>query len=284
MSEKKRKVLRWVLALTLLGGLVYAGLELAGQSNKAAADAGSSAADMEMASLDTIKKPAKAPSSINWKEESNLRKKIDAIDTEYRELLKKGQNDIATKGETVTSTREAGLASAQKYQSACETYAVFWDKGKHYQTRAKVAREAGNSRIKSAEMSFNKVDSDKIDAYNKQQESLRVAQKEYFVDAKADLSTTDRESIKANMTPRLNNMATDVTNLTQQVSSLLGQVKNQLGSGMSISAVAGGCAKSTAKGPSDSVSSLLSPLTSLLSLVKGMGSNIQGMLTDVSSL
>lgn len=284
MSEKPRKVLRWVLALTLLAGLVYAGLELAGQSNKAAVDAGSSAADMEMASLDTIKKPAKAPSDLNWTEEGKLRKKIDVIELEYRELLKNAQNDIAIKGEVAVSTRDSGLASAQKFQSANEKYAEFWDKGKHYQSRAKLARETGDSRLKSAAMAFNKVDSEKIDAYSKQQESLQAAQKGYFVDAKTDLSTADRESIKAGMTPRLNKMTTEIATLTQQVAGLLGQVKDQLGSGMSINSIGGGCAKSAARGPSDSVSSLLSPLTSLLSLVKGMGSNIQNMLSDISTL
>lgn len=57
---------------------------------------------------------------------------------------------------------------------------------------AKLAREAGTSRVKSAEMAFNNVDASKIDAYNDQQVSLRKAQKAYFSEAKEDVSSGRR--------------------------------------------------------------------------------------------
>lgn len=63
----------WAFLALLIAGLVYAGAELPGQANKNAADAGSTGADMEMASLDTIKQSQ--TSKVNWNEERSLRKK-----------------------------------------------------------------------------------------------------------------------------------------------------------------------------------------------------------------
>ena len=74
VSKKMRKIALWTLLVVMLAGLVWAGMNLMGQSNKSAADAGSSAADMEMASLDSIKQSTK--SACDWNQERALRKKL----------------------------------------------------------------------------------------------------------------------------------------------------------------------------------------------------------------
>lgn len=285
MNPKLRKALFFVLLMTLLAGLVYAALELAGQSNKAAADAGTSAADMEMASLDTIKKPANAPSNINWSQESSLRKAINKADAEYRTQLDRAKSDINGTGMVSESTRTAGMNAAGKFKAASDEYAKFWDRN-NGRTRANLAREAGASRIKSAEMAFSNVNSGTIDAYSSQQDSLRTAQKAYLADAKTDLSPADREALKSGLAPRVERLASDVMGLVTQVTSLLSQVQSQVGSVMTPSGAAG-CAGKVISGqsnPANEVSALISPLTSLLSLLKTMGSNVQGLASDLLSL
>lgn len=91
-----------------VGGLVWAGMNLMGQSNKSAADAGSSAADMEMASLDSIKQSTK--SACDWNQERALRKKIDAADASYRTKLAGAKSEIERTGEVSEATRSAGIA------------------------------------------------------------------------------------------------------------------------------------------------------------------------------
>lgn len=285
MNRKIRKTLLFFLLMLLMAGLVYAALELAGQSNKAAADAGTSAADMEMASLDTIKKPANAPSNINWSQERTLRKAIDKADAEYRAQLSKAKSDINSTGAVSERTRAAGMSAATKFKVASDAYAQFWDSS-NGPSRAKLARETGASRVKSAEMAFSNANADAISAYSSQQDSLRDAQKSYLSDAKADLSPADREQLKSGLVPRVKKIASDVMGLVTQVGSLLSQAQAQAGSLMSPAGVAG-CASKVASGqsnPTSEVAALISPLTSLVSLLKSMGSNIQGLMSDLLSL
>ena len=149
VSKKMRKIALWTLLVVMLAGLVWAGLDLLGQSNKSAADAGSSAADMEMASLDSIKQSTK--SACDWNQERALRKKIDAADASYSTKLAGAKSEIERTGKVSESTRSAGIALAKQFQNASENYAAFWDKN-NGKTRAKLAREAGTSRVKSDEM------------------------------------------------------------------------------------------------------------------------------------
>lgn len=280
MSSKFKRIALWAVLLTLLAGLVWAGLDLAGQSNKSAADAGNNAADMEMASLDTIKKPSTGP-TIDWKRESALKKKIDQADAAYRQQLNKAQSDINTTGKVTPPTRDAGMKAAGVFQQACENYALFWDKN-NGKTRAKLSREAGASRIKSADMAFNDISSEKIDAYKTQQASMRIAQQGYLSDAKNDLSASDKASVKAGMQTRMDSISSNLNGLISQVMGLLNQVRQAGGGGMSL----GGCAKQVATSAASGhnpVTSLFGPLQSLVSLLQSMLSNVQAMNSDMNS-
>lgn len=281
VSHKYRRVLMWFLLTLLFAGLVYAGAELMGQANKNAADAGSTGADMEMASLDSIKQSKSNP--VNWSEEQRLHKKINALDSEYKTHVNKARSEAASAGSVSAGTRSAGIACADRYQKACEDYASFWDKN-NGKTRARLARETGKSRIANAQMTFNDVDSSRISAYNDQQDALAKARRAYLDEAKTDVSDADRGAIKSALQPRLNKMTGDVQNLISSVTSLLDQVKGQAG-GMGVGAI-GGCAKSVATGggAAGGASALLSPLTNLLSLAKSLGSNVTSMLSDIQAL
>jgi hypothetical protein len=138
-------------------------------------------------------------------------------------------------------------------------------------------------------MAFNPVDSAKIDAYNRQQDTLRKALSAYLEDAKNDVSDQDRADIKSGLQSRLQQVGSDLVTLTARVTDLLSQVQQQLGTGLSPSTI-GGCAKTMAQSPSagsaaaEGVSGLLSPLKSLLSLVQSMAGNVKGMISDAAAL
>ena len=278
---RKRRVLMWVLLTLLFAGLAYAGVELMGQANKNVADAGSAGADMEMATLDSVKQSKSNP--VDWAEEQRLHKKLDVLDKEYKTHVSKAKSEIAASGHVSENTRSAGMACAAKFQKASENYAAFWDKN-NGKTRAKLAREAGKSRVANAQMTFNDVDSSNISAYNDQQEALAEARKEYLEEAKTDVSDADREAIKSSMLPRLKNMADDTGTLITSVTSLLDQLRSQAG-GMGIGAI-GGCAKGVVGegDPADSAGALLAPVTNLLNLAKSLGSNVTSMASDIQSL
>lgn len=277
---KGRKYLLWALALLTACGIAIAVSDLSGQANKSCADAGLSGADMEMATLDAIKKPAKPKSTINWSKWNSLEKKVNAADAQYTKIVAKAQSEISANGKVSDATKNAGFAAAKKFQNASENFAKFLT-ANNCITRAKVARETGNARIKNADMTFNEIDSDKISAYNDQMEVLADARKAYLEEAKTDVSAEDRASIKDTLLPRLNNMTSQVSTLATNVSSLLSQVKDQvLGGGV------GGlvsCTRDVAASDNPAAK-LLSPITSLLDLIKSLGSNISGMIDDISSL
>lgn len=282
MSPKLRRILLWVFLATLMSGLVWAALDPYGTANKIAAEAGDNAADTHMASINSIK--SKEQATIDWKQEQALKKRINQADADYKTRLQKAQSDIASTGKVADATRNAGMASAGRFQTACEAYAAFWDKN-NGPTRAKLSRDVGASRIKSADMAFNDISSEKVDAYNAQQEALRKSQKEYLADAKGDLSPQDRAAIKADLTPKLQALGSNVATLVQQIISLISQVQSQAGGGLSVGAVAGCAAKiATSDKPADGIGALFAPLQALLSLVKSMGTNIQGMASDISAL
>lgn len=282
MGKKLKRSLLWALLLLALAGLVWAAAELSGQANKSAADAGSNAADMEMASLEMIK-PSKTAPNCNWALEKKLRKELERIDKDYRKILARAQSDIAgNSGKVSPETRAKGMKSAELFKATSEKYAAMWDKCK-CTSRAKLARETGESRMKSAAMAFNDVDSDNVDAYNEQQDSMAAARRAYVEDAKTDLSDKDRAALKSNLLPKAEKIADNLAALGQGVTGLLGQIQSQATDPVAI----GGCARQVVSdtGPeAGSATALLSPVKSLMSLIQSMTGNVQGMISDIMTL
>jgi len=284
MNPKTRKILIWTLAIVLLAGLVWAIEELAGISNKTCADAGSGAAKSEMVNVSSVKEPAKAKAKTGKKPTKTYLAKIEQADADYLKILDTAKAEISSTGKVSDATRKSGLAAAKNFQQACEEYAVFWDKNKNA-SRANLMRETGASRVLSAEMSLNDIDKAKIEAYNKQQASVRKAQSEYMNEAKTDLSAEDRAALKAELGPKVQDITNNLNTLMQAVTGLLGKVKDQVASG-GIAGAVGGCATTSGSGgsPAGNISALLAPLNALMDLVKSMLTNAQGLMTDLNGL
>lgn len=282
---KQHKTATWFIALLAACGIAIAAADLAGNANKTCADAGLQGANTEMVSLDLVKKPAKSSPStanVNWQQESKLSKAIDAQDTKYQQLVKKAQTEIQGQGTVSPNTREAGLACAADFKAASEAYAAFWDKN-NGKTRAKLARQAGEARVKNAEMTFNDIDSDRVDAYNDAMDELAQTRSEYIEEAKTEVSPEDRAALKADLLPRVNSLIGQGNTLISNITSLISEVQssaNSLASG-DIGAITS-CASSAMSG--DGPAALLSPLTSLLSLSKNFVSNLTGFTSDLNSL
>lgn len=277
---KQHKTTAWLLALLAACGIAIAAADLAGNANKTCADAGLQGANTEMMTLDLVKQSESNP--IDWQQERKLRKAIDAQDAKYQKLVAQAQNEIQGKGSVEAATREAGLACASDFKAASETYAAFWDQNNGI-TRAKLARQAGEARMKNAEMTFNELDSDRVAAYNEEMDKLAQARSEYMEEAKTDVSEQDRAAMKADLTPRINTLMAQGNTLVQNILSLIDQVKastDSLASG-DIGAITS-CASTAVSG--DGPMALLSPLTSLLDLVKSFISNLQSFSSDLESL
>ena len=277
---KQHKTTAWLLALLAACGIAIAAADLAGNANKTCADAGLQGANTEMMTLDLVKQSESNP--IDWQQERKLRKAIDAQDAKYQKLVAQAQNEIQGKGSVEAATREAGLACASDFKAASETYAAFWDQNNGI-TRANLARQAGEARMKNAEMTFNELDSDRVAAYNEEMDKLAQARSEYMEEAKTDVSEQDRAAMKADLTPRINTLMTQGNTLVQNILSLIDQVKastDSLASG-DIGAITS-CASTAVSG--DGPMALLSPLTSLLDLVKSFISNLQSFSSDLESL
>ncbi len=280
MNPKVKRIILWVLALTLMAGLVYATADLLGQTNKKAADAGSNATDMEMATLDTIKKPAKSD-NINWAEITPVDRKLKSIDAKYKVAVDKAGAEKAA-GTVSEATRSEGMSLAQQYHDTALQLAAVYEKNNMI-TRAKTVRQLAKTRLANADMSFNEVDSARIDAYKAEQAKLGEARKAYF--AENDLSAADKAELKRNVLPRVQQTSTNLLELVDTVASLVLQVKNQVGGGVSAASI-GGCAKSAVSSAASGggVTSLLGPLQALLSLAQGMSGDAQSLASDLSSL
>ena len=277
---KQHKTTAWLLALLAACGIAIAAADLAGNANKTCADAGLQGANTEMMTLDLVKQSESNP--IDWQQERKLRKAIDAQDAKYQKLVAQAQNEIQGKGSVEAATREAGLACASDFKAASETYAAFWDQNNGI-TRAKLARQAGEARMKNAEMTFNEIDSDRVAAYNEEMDKLAQARSEYMEEAKTGVSEQDRAAMKADLTPRINTLMAQGNTLVQNILSLIDQVKastDSLASG-DIGAITS-CASTAVSG--NGPMALLSPLTSLLDLVKSFISNLQSFSSDLESL
>ena len=285
---KRIRPLWIILALLALTAVGWAISELSGQANKSAADAGASSADMEMASLETIKPSQKSP-PCDWALEKRLRLQLEKQDKAYKPLVEKARAETSAKGEVSAATGKQLMASAQAFKKTSDQYAGMWASCK-CATRANLARETGATRLASAELIVSGADSDKADALKAQQNKMNEARHEYAAEAKAndELSDKDKAAIKASVTPRAQKLMTDTGNLVVQITNLLIQIKAQASPAGLISGV-GGCASKAATGgatasASDSAMELLSPVTSLLSLAQGLASNAKGLMDDTSML
>jgi hypothetical protein len=283
ICNRKISLRLWAVILGLLCAVAWAVSELSGLANQSAANSGQASADLEMASIETIQKPAKNPPPVDWKEEQRLRKELAKQDAEYKTIAAKAQGQARSGIDE--PTRKALLDSAAQFKTTSEQYAVVWEKGKCV-TRARLAREAGASRVASADVIVAGADDAKIKALNAQQDKMNEARKAYIAEAKAnqEFSAEDKAALKSSLMPRAQKLVTDTGNLVTQVTDLLRQIQQQAGNPSALVGGVAGCATSGGtKSADDSVSQLLSPVTSLLNLVKGLAGNAQSLVSDITS-
>ena len=288
-----RKTLVAILLSLLTVGLVWAGAELFGQANRATADAGIHGADMEMISLEMIKKPAQAP-NVDWKKEARLRKQLEANTKEYKKVAAMAKAENERSNAISAKTREKGLNLAREFNDLSEKYAAVWDAAGNCKTRAEMARKAGASRLANADMTFNAIDSDKIEAYNDSMEALQEARQAYVADAKNDLNDADKKALQSSLMPKAKGILDKVVALGSQVSGLVTEVSNEAaaissGDPLQMTVAIGGCAKkavTTASSSSSesSILDLLSPVKALLSMCTSLISNIKSFISDLMSL
>lgn len=277
-----KKILLWGLLFTLLAGLVYAVGSESMQASKAATAAANNGVDQEMAVIESTSVKPQSNSNIAWGKIQQLEKQLKQNSAQYKQLISKASSEKeANNGNVSDATRQAGQDSAQKFSQISEELATTWEKGNCI-SRAKTVRATAKSRLANAEMAFNNLNGDAISKYNEESSLMSEANIESMKDVKADASPADLAKLKSDLVPQLNRMISDNTALVKQVGELFNQVR-QMASG-DIGAI-GGCAKGVITGAAtDGPAGLLKPLTSLLNLVKGMGSNLATTLKAVTAL
>lgn len=279
-GRKFRKVLLWLMLATLAAGIVWAvGTELA-QTNKDVQAAAAVGADDELATIETAGMVKPKDSNIDWTTINRYEHQLKQNTTEYQKLVTQAGNEKAS-GAVSAATKSAGQASAQKFNQMSEELAAVYEKGNCI-TKAKAVRAAGQSRLKNAEMAFNDLDSGLINDYSDQRSAMSEAGLAGLKEDKANGSPADIAKLKATMLPRLEKMSSETTKLLGDVTKLLDQVRQAAGGGVG---GLGGCAKQVVtSGAADGPAGLLRPLTSLMNMLKNMGSNLASTMQAVVSL
>jgi hypothetical protein len=283
----------WIIGILLLLGAIGWALDpLEAQSNKSAANAGSMSSDMSMASMDSIKKPqatAKKPApNVNWGQESSVKASLTQQEKAIADLTKRANNEQASNGAVSSGLAGQLQTAGQKYLDTSKQYSEIWAAG-NCKTRAKLALEAGQTQYDAIQVLIAGADSDKISALNSSQDRLNDARRAYFKEAvdNGELSAADKSQIVSSIQPRINKLVTDATGLISEVTSLLDQIRSQAGSLTSPDAIVGGvtaCAAGGGGGPENIATKLLSPITNLLTLSKGLLSGAQGFVSDLALL
>ena len=288
--RKHHKVLLVVGLLLLVAALVWAAAELSGQANALAQDAGDSSADMEMTTMDTIKKPQKTkdspkPPPCDWQKERQIKRAIDANNAQYKGLRSRAKSEMRGAGKVSSGTSNAVMASAKEFRKLSYDYADMWDACK-CRTRAKTARKSGDSRLKSAAVLVGgDIDEAKLKEMRAAQDDMRDARRQYAKKAADgdELSDADKGDIKANVVPQIKGLTSQVQGLVTGTTSLLGDIKKQA-TGGGLSGLTK-LAKTAASGDAGSVASkLLKPVTTLLNVAKSMLSNVQALASDARTL
>jgi hypothetical protein len=291
--SKHQKVMLVLGLILLAAALVWAAAELSGQANQLAQDSGSNSADMEMLSVDTVKAPQKTkdapkPPNCDWAKEKSLKSSIKANDAQYKSLRAKAKSELAGSGKVSGGTRSAVMASAADFKKLNEQYAAMWD-ACNCKSRAKVARKAGDSRVKSAEVLVSdQIDDGKLDAMGSAQDELKSARRDYASEASAggEISDADKSDLQNNVVPQIKTLLKNTEGLVGGTTKLFKDVQSGV-SGATSGGLTGltGLAKKAASGAKDGgASSLLKPVKALMSLAGSMLDGVKSLLSDAQSL
>lgn len=275
-----RKICMWLCLMTLFAGLAWGiGEGLASMADSNAMDAASIGAKDELSVVQTAAVPTKTKNNINWGQINQLTKQLGDNSRQYDTLLARAGAEKKG-GQVSEATRSAGMNSAQQFNTISQQLAAVYEKGNCI-TRAKSVRAAAKSRLANAEMAFNNLNADYINAYSKDRSAMYAASDENLEAIKTDASPQDLAGLKAYMLPRLEKLSADTGKLILQIGKLVDEIR-KVASG-DVVAIAG-CAKSVVTGAADGPGGLLRPVMALLSMVKDMGGNITSTMKAIATL
>lgn len=288
---KKHKKPLMIIGLVLLAAaLVWAAAELSGQANSLAQDAGDNSADMEMVTLNTIKKPQKTKSSpkpppCDWKKERQIKNSLDSNDAKYKSLRAKAKSELKSTGKVSSGTKNAVMKSASEFKNLCDQYAKMWD-ACNCKTRAKTARASGNSRMKSAAVLVGgDIDDRTLADMQSAQEAMQQARREYVQTAVdgGELSDEDKGDIRVTVIPQIRSLMSNTQSLLTGVTSLFTNIQKEAGGAAmdSLTKLATGDAGGAANA---AASRLLNPVKALLAVAKSMLSGVKALLADAQAL
>ena len=282
--RRHKKALMTIGLILLLAAIVWAAAELSGQANSMAQDAGSNSAELEMITLDTLKKPSKQPPPCDWQKEKQLRHKITENDAKYKELIAKTKSEVKSSGKVSEATQGEVLAQANAYRDLQNQYSSMWESC-NCKTRANLAAKLGTTRIKSAAVVVSEIDQEKLDEMNAAQEEMKVARREYAKKAAAndELSEADKKDIQANVIPQISNMTTTMMKFVQEIAGLMNEVQQsaqKMTSGKSGIGGLFGAAKSMVS----TGTGLFKKVQTLSTVAQNMTKNVQDTMSDAQTL
>ena len=244
---KTRRKLLMALGIVLLGAaLVWAAVELAGQVNSMAQDAGANSASLELISIKLIKKPIKtaeqpAAPPCDWAKEREIKKALEANDARYQSLAARAQSEMRASGRVADSTRRQITDLAMKFQRLCENYASMWEACDCI-TRGSLAREAGMTRVKSAAVLVGRTTKDFLNEMVTAQDRMMEARRLYAQQAVTDrdIGEKDRMDIQRNILPEIHKLVAKLEMYSQEADKLYWEVQRQPAQGGSPSGGHGG--------------------------------------------
>lgn len=288
--DKNKKIWITIGLILLIAAIAWAAAELSGQANAAAADAGDQSTEMEEITDSMIKppkkeiakgsKPKKEPPACDWQAEKKLRQNIDINNAEYKKVVATAKNEAKANGKVDYQTGNILLYWATGYKDLQQDYASMWDEC-NCSTRANLARELAQTRLRNAEVTMSEIDKGKLDALKAQQIKLKQARSEYVAEAKRndEISPNDKRDMQAKLIPRTQSLVGNIGDLVQTVTALLQQAKDS-----ATKAQSGGLMGGLKTMTSLSSGGILQQVQALLSLVQNMLTNAQDLSSDVQTL
>lgn len=279
-GKKIRKLVLWLVLCTLFAGLVWAADSLLSMADSNTTEAASIGAKDELAVVQTAAVPTKVKSpNLNWNKVNQLTKRLMDNSRQYDTLITQAGSQKMM-GQVSDATREAGMRSAQEFNTVSQELAALYEKGNCI-TRAKSVRAAAKSRLANAEMVFNKINADNINAYSDQRKALYAASDENLAEIKKDASEKDIAGLKTFMIPRLTALSTSTIKLVSQIVKMVDDIRRIAGG--DIVAIAG-CVKQVVTSGSEGPAGLLRPMMALMSMVKDMGANLVSTIDTIRAL
>jgi len=282
---KHKKALMVVGIFLLLAAIAWAAAELSGQANSMAQDAGSNSAELEMVTLDTLKKPSKQPPPCDWQREKQLRHQITENDARYKELISIAKSEMKSGGKVTEGTQKEVLSQAESYNDLQAQYSSMWNDC-NCKTRANLAAKLGTTRVKSAAVVVSEIDQKKLDEMNAAQQEMKAARREYVKKASAndELSSEDKKAVEANAIPQVSKLMEVMAKFVQNIAGLMNEIQKSAQDSSLGSCITG--IYSTVKSFifSGSDSTLLQKVQTLSTVAQNMSANVQDTMADAQTL